>query len=69
MVLFIAIGLALPVILSGIIFRQKKVTLFAAIIMAGVGVATGNPHYIMADLIGVVAGYFIGIQFSSESKK
>lgn len=66
MVLLIAVGLALPVVLSGVIFRNRKAVLFAALIMGGVGIATGNPAFILADLVGVAVGYFIGIQFTPK---
>lgn len=66
MVLLIALGLALPVVFSGAIFRNRKAVLFAALIMGGVGIATGNPAFILADFFGVAVGYFIGIQFTPK---
>lgn len=68
MVLLIAIALAVPVVLSGVIFRNARVVLFAALIMGGVGIATGNPAFMLADLVGVVVGYFIGIQFAQKKE-
>ena len=67
MILFIAIGLALPVVIVGAIFKSTKAVIFAAVIMAGVGLATGNPHFIMTDLIAVGLATFIAFQFCNSS--
>ncbi len=67
MILFIAIGLALPVVIVGAIFKNTKAVIFAAVIMAGVGLATGNPHFIMTDLIAVGLATFIAFQFCDTS--
>lgn len=67
MVFFIVCALALPVVAAGAIFQSKVAVYFAAIIMAGVGVATGNPMYIMSDLMGVGIGCVIGLFFCGNN--
>lgn len=67
MILFIAIGLALPVVIVGAIFKSTKAVIFAAVIMAGVGLATGNPHFVMTDLMAVGLATFIAFQFCNSS--
>ncbi len=42
-------------------WNSKVVTVLAAIGSAGAGVVTGNPAYMVADLVGVVIGLWIGI--------
>jgi hypothetical protein len=68
MVFFIALALALPVIGVGVIFRNAKAVIFAAMIMGGVGLASGNPYFAGADIVGVIIGTLIAMQFC-ESKQ
>lgn len=68
MKLFIAFGLALPVLATGLIFRNTKATVFAALVMAGIGIGTGNPRYAATDVVAVGVGLFVALQFCEPSK-
>ena len=59
---------AVPVFIVGVLTKSKLILLFAAIIAGVIGVATGNPAYTAADLIGVVIAYFLGISYINDHK-
>ena len=63
MVALLAAGLAIPVLATGIFSRRKKSTVFSGVVMAGIGIATGNPHFIGADLFAVGIGLWIALKF------
>ena len=59
-VLFIVLLHAVPVFFIAA-WTESKVTLVLAAVVSGcIGVATGNPSYVVADLIGVAVGVALG---------
>lgn len=59
-VLGIAAAHALPPIIGGVITKGKGGVIIGAIIGGAIAVASGNPAFIVADLIGVAAGIWLG---------
>lgn len=67
-VLFIVLLHAVPVFVIAA-WTESKLALFIAAIVAGIiGVATGNPTYMFADLIGVAIAFALGIGIINEQK-
>ena len=58
-VIFIALLHAVPVLVVGFWKENKSAITTAAIISGLVGVFTGNPIYMVQDIIGVVIGYYV----------
>lgn len=63
-VLAIAAAHALPPIIGGMINNKKSGVLVGAMIGVAIAIASGNPDYIVADLIGVAAGTWFGFSVS-----
>ena len=50
-------------------WTRSKVALIVAAIIAGIiGVATGNPAYASADLIGIAVAFWLGISLINSQK-
>jgi hypothetical protein len=62
-VLFIVLLHAVPVFVIAVWTESKFALIVAAIVAGIIGVATGNPTYIFADLIGVAIAFALGISF------
>lgn len=67
-VLFIVLLHAVPVFVIAVWSKSKFALILAAIIAGIIGVATGNPAYIFADLIGVAIAFALGISFINDQK-
>lgn len=65
-VLLVALAHALPPILGALIIKSKIGVFFGSLIAIIIAVATGNPLFIMMDVIGVVFGTWIGIIFQKN---
>lgn len=59
-VLGIAAAHALPPIVGGVISKGKVGVIVGSIIGGAIAIASGNPVFIVADLIGVAAGTWLG---------
>jgi len=66
MVLLIACLHAIPVFLTAVIFKSRGALFISALIFASLGVLTGNPTYILVDVIAVITAYVICRGFLSE---
>ena len=67
-VLFITLLHAVPVYVIAVLTKSKRALIFAAVVAGIIGVATGNPAYMVADLIGVAIAFALGISFIDEQK-
>ena len=59
-VLFIVLLHAVPVFFIAAWTESKVALVLAAVVSGCIGVATGNPSYVVADLIGVAVGVALG---------
>lgn len=59
-VLAIAAAHALPPIIGGVVAKRKGV-IIGGVIGAAIAIATGNPVFVVSDLIGVAAGVWLGL--------
>ena len=62
-VLFIVLLHAVPVFIIAVWTESKFALILATVVAAIIGVATGNPSYMAADLIGVAIAFALGISF------
>jgi hypothetical protein len=69
MLILIALALALPIVAIGVIFKSRKAVIFAALIMAGIGLATGNPYFAGIDVVAVIGGSFLALNFCESGQK
>lgn len=67
-VLFIVLLHAVPVFIIAVWTKSKFVLILAAVVAAIIGVATGNPSYMAADLIGVAIAFALGISFINHQR-
>jgi hypothetical protein len=67
-VVFIVLLLAVPVFVIAVLTKSKVALTFAAIIAGIIGVATGNPAYAIADLIGIAVAFWLGISHINSQK-
>jgi hypothetical protein len=63
-VLGIAAAHALPPIIGGVITNGKGGVMIGAIVGATIAVLSGNPAFMISDLIGVAAGTWLGFTFT-----
>ncbi len=68
MVFFIALLHAVFVCVIAVWTKSKVALTIAAVIAGIIGVATGNPAYMLADLIGVAIGFALGISFINDQR-
>jgi hypothetical protein len=68
MVFYIVLLQAIPVFIIALWTKSKVALIIAAIIAGIIGVVTGNPAYMLADLIGVVIAFGLGISFINSQK-
>lgn len=59
-VLAIAAAHSLPPIIGGMINNKKSGVLVGAMIGVTIAITSGNPSYIVPDLLGVAAGTWFG---------
>jgi len=67
-VVFIALLHSVPVFVIAVFTKSKVALTFAAIIAGIIGVATGNPAYAIADLIGIAVAIWLGISLINSQK-
>ncbi len=67
-VLFIVLLHAVPVFIIAVWTKSKFALILAAVVAAIIGVATGNPSYVAADLIGVAIAFALGISFINKQR-
>lgn len=60
-VLIIALAPAVITLMIGVAAKNRFILFVAAVIAGAVGVLTGNPAYMMADLFFVVIAFFFGL--------
>jgi hypothetical protein len=63
-VLGIAAAHALPPIIGGVVTKGKGGVMVGAIIGGIIAVASGNPAFIVSDLIGVGVGTWVGFNMT-----
>lgn len=59
-VLIVIAGHAIPPIIGGITGKSKKSVIIGALIACMIAILSGSPAFIMADLIGVGIGTWMG---------
>ena len=67
-VLFIAAMLGLPVLITAIVSNSRANLNAAAIIMGVLGILTGHPMFMAADLFAVAIAYFWGVSIQNNRK-
>ena len=60
-VLTVAAGHAIPPVIGGVIGKSKAAVAIGALIGGAIAVASGNPVYIVVDLVGVALGTWLGL--------
>lgn len=66
-VLVVAAGHAIPPIIGGVIGKTKSSVIVGAVIACAIAIASGSPVFIMADLIGVGLGSWLGFSVVSSA--
>lgn len=66
-VLVVAAGHAIPPIIGGVIGQSKKSVIVGAVIACAIAIASGSPVFIVADLIGVGLGSWLGFTMISSA--
>ncbi len=59
-VLVVAAGHAIPPIIGALLGKSKNTVVVGAVIACGIAIASGNPVFIVADLVGVGLGTWLG---------
>jgi len=67
-VLVVAAGHAIPPVIGGVVGKSKKSVIVGAVIACAIAVASGNPMFIVADLIGVGLGTWLGFSMISSTE-
>lgn len=62
MPVLIAMLHALPVLLVGVLFQSKELTVVAGVIMAVIGISSGSPDHAVLDLAAVLFGTYVTLQ-------
>lgn len=68
-VLVVVAGHSIPPIIGGAVGKSKKAVIIGSTIACIIAIASGNPVFIMADLIGVAAGTWMGLSIVETISK
>jgi Na+/citrate or Na+/malate symporter len=68
-VLAVAAGHAIPPIIGGAVLKSKKAVIIGSIMASIIAIVSGNPVFIMADLIGVAIGTWLGLSMLETTSK
>lgn len=66
-VLVVAAGHAIPPIIGGVVGKSKSSVIVGALIASAIAIASGSPVFIVADLIGVGLGTWLGFSMVSST--
>lgn len=66
-VLVVAAGHAIPPIIGAVVGKSKNSVVVGAIIACAIAIASGSPAFIVADLIGVGLGTWLGFSMVSST--
>lgn len=66
-VLIFAAGHAIPPIIGGVVGKSKNSVIFGTVIACAIAVVSGNPVFIVADLVGVGLGTWLGLSMVSNT--
>lgn len=66
-ILIVAAGHAIPPIIGGVIGKSKKSVIVGAVIACAIAIASGSPAFIVADLVGVGLGSWLGFSMVSSA--
>lgn len=67
-VLFFAAGHAVPPVIGAVVGKSKNSVVVGAVIACAIAIASGSPAFIVADLIGVGLGTWLGFSMVSSTK-
>jgi hypothetical protein len=59
-VLVVAAGHAIPPVIGSVVGKTKNAVVIGSVIASVIAIASGNPVFIMADLLGVGLGTWLG---------
>lgn len=59
-VLVVAAGHAIPPIIGAVAGKSKNAVIVGAVIASAIAIASGSPAFIVADLVGVGIGAWLG---------
>jgi hypothetical protein len=65
-VLVVAAGHAIPPVVGGVIGKSKIAVAIGAIVGGAIAIASGNPVFILADLVGVALGTWLGLSIVGD---
>lgn len=66
-VLVVAAGHAIPPIIGGVVGKSKNSVIVGAVIACAIAIASGSPAFIVADLVGVGLGTWLGFSMVSST--
>lgn len=64
-VLAIAAGHAIPPIIGALAGKSRNAVIVGAVVASAIAIAAGNPVFIIADLVGVAVGTWLGFSIVS----
>ncbi len=67
-VLVVAAGHAVPPVIGAVVGKSKNSVVVGAVIACAIAIASGSPAFIVADLIGVGLGTWLGFSMVSSTK-
>ncbi len=65
--MIIAAGHAIPPIIGGVVGKSKTPVIVGAVIACAIAIAAGSPVFIVADLIGIGLGTWLGFSLLSNT--
>lgn len=69
LVLVIAASHAIPPVVGGLIGKSKTTVLIGAAIGCAIAIASGSPAYLVADIVGVAFGTWLGFSMVTRTPK
>ena len=67
-VLVVAAGHAVPPVIGAVVGKSKNSVVVGAVIACAIAIASGSPAFIVADLIGVGLGTWLGFSMISSTE-
>ena len=67
-VLVVAAGHAVPPVIGAVVGKSKNSVVVGAVIACAIAIASGSPAFIVAYLIGVGLGTWLGFSMVSSTK-
>lgn len=66
-ILVVAAGHAIPPIIGWVVGKSKNSVIVGTVIACAIAIASGNPAFIVADLVGVGLGTWLGFSMVSST--